>query len=327
MAEVNMRKLAATSLILALLAASLLFVPASAQTDLPTIYIRQDGSIDPSTAPIQRNGNTYTFTGDAYARLYVQRGNIVIDGAGYTLRGPYNGTKTDIWIIGQGPNQPTNGTLVPFVIGLDLGGEDVSGLTIKNLNVKNFSIGMYIWTANNTVTGNAISDNIVGILLSGSVNAITRNYIGRNDMGVFFGVNQPGEIPLSLEISHNYFDNNTKHLSGCLCKELNTTEPIHAWDDGKEGNYWSDYNGTDKNGDGVGDTPYVVDALNQDRFPLTQNPVSLPTTVAQPVSVELVVSAMAVAIVAATTLIALRRRRRRGTNQPRIEPNQVSHDE
>jgi nitrous oxidase accessory protein NosD len=34
------------------------------------------------------------------------------------------------------------------------------------------------------------------------------------------------------------------------------------------GNYWADYNGTDANHDGVGDTPYVIDATNSDNYPL-----------------------------------------------------------
>jgi parallel beta-helix repeat protein len=53
------------------------------------------------------------------------------------------------------------------------------------------------------------------------------------------------------------------------------------WDDGypSGGNYWSDYNGTDlysgpyqneTGSDGIGDTPYVIDANNQDNYPLLQ---------------------------------------------------------
>ena len=40
------------------------------------------------------------------------------------------------------------------------------------------------------------------------------------------------------------------------------------WDNGCEGNFWSNYNGTDLNRDGIGDTPYIIEANNTDRYPL-----------------------------------------------------------
>ncbi len=51
-----------------------------------TIYIRVDGSIDPPTAPIKRVGNLYTLTSDIFESIVIEKDNIVIDGAGYTLQ-------------------------------------------------------------------------------------------------------------------------------------------------------------------------------------------------------------------------------------------------
>lgn len=52
---------------------------------------------------------------------------------------------------------------------------------------------------------------------------------------------------------------------------------INKWDNDLEGNYWSNYNGTDSfsgshqnasGSDGIGDTPYSIDANNTDHYPL-----------------------------------------------------------
>jgi len=63
-------------------------------------------------------------------------------------------------------------------------------------------------------------------------------------------------------IYHNNF-NNTQQVSS-------DGTSTNVWDDGypSGGNYWSDYNGTDANHDGIGDSAYVIDANNTDNYPL-----------------------------------------------------------
>jgi len=51
-----------------------------------TIYIRADGSVE-GTDEILRDGNLYTFTSDIYGPIVVEKDDVVIDGAGYTLEG------------------------------------------------------------------------------------------------------------------------------------------------------------------------------------------------------------------------------------------------
>jgi len=60
----------------------------------------------------------------------------------------------------------------------------------------------------------------------------------------------------------NMFYNNTIHVS------FSDYSSINSWDNGTFGNYWDDYNGTDSDGDGIGDTPYVLNDNNTDHKPL-----------------------------------------------------------
>jgi parallel beta-helix repeat protein len=307
-----MMKLAFTVLLLMFFSMLMLTEPTNAETVPPRITIQPDGSINPDTPQIQRSGDVYTFTGDVYAQIVVDRDNIVIDGAGYALQGNYNGTRTDSWVVGQGPDQEYNESYVPWTLGIDLANKNRHDLTVKNLNIKNFYIGMYLWTTNNTIIGCAVTDSIVGIMLSGESNTITENYVADNEQGIFFGVNTPGNLPVNIVMTYNSFVDNDVHFSGCFCEDYNTTEPIHTWDDGKKGNFWSDYTGTDADGDGVGDTPYVIDPQNRDRYPLMQI-VATPPTAPPKMPVETIIAAIALPTIAVAAVIVYSKRRKKKT--------------
>jgi len=124
-----------------------------------TIYIRADGSVFPSTANITSVDNvTYTFTGNIYDSIVVERHNIVVDGAGYTLQGTGSG------------------------IGINLTGR--SNVTIKNMEIKAFRYGIKLdYSSNNSISGNNITANSSdGIwLYKSSNNSVYGNNITTNN--------------------------------------------------------------------------------------------------------------------------------------------------
>jgi parallel beta-helix repeat protein len=127
-----------------------------------TIYIRADGSVDPDTAPILTvDGITYTFTDNIYDSIVVERDNIVVDGAGYTVQGTGSGKGIDLFYR--------------------------SNVTIKNLEIKTFYDGIRLsLSSNNKILGNNITNNgNDGIFfIHSSNNTIQGNNITNNDEGI-----------------------------------------------------------------------------------------------------------------------------------------------
>ncbi len=122
-----------------------------------TIYIMPNGSINPSTANITTSDEvTYTFTGNNYLPIVVERSNIIVDGRGYTLQVSANENGFSLW----GMNNVTikNTTITNSYFGLDL--ESSSGNVLSGNNVTANSIGIFLYnSSNNTISGNNATAN------------------------------------------------------------------------------------------------------------------------------------------------------------------------
>ena len=90
-------------------------------------------------------------------------------------------------------------------------------------------------------------------------NTISMCNILKNDVGIAIWL----DCENNLLFHNNFIDNNRNaHDKG-----------KNYWNNDKEGNYWDDYDGMDKNGDGIGETPYDIDISlndNKDYYPLIE---------------------------------------------------------
>jgi len=121
----------------------------------------------------------------------------------------------------------------------------------------------------NFIEENTLTDNGGGLYVDGENNTIFQNNIVCNVYGVSIG--KPNNT-----IYHNNLIDNTNQV-----QLIDGSLGENRWDNGypSGGNYWSNYTGVDlKSGpyqnvtgsDGIGDTPYVTDENNTDRYPLME---------------------------------------------------------
>jgi parallel beta-helix repeat protein len=251
--------------------------------DAVPIYIRDDGSIDPSTSPIQRNVDVYTLTDNIFSSsdgIVILRDNILLDGAGYMILGS---GKEGVGIRLSERNNITvkNIEIREHCYGIYI--EKSSEITISYSNLVSNTHGIYLSeSSDNSIIENNVTDNYDGISLlsSSNNNEIVGNRIMSN-LG-FFGSGLYVYISSNNHIYHNTFADNAMQVYDAVwdCSDPGLISPsLNIWDNGYPGggNYWNDYDGLDlyrgpyqneTESDGVGDTPYIVDAQNKDHYPL-----------------------------------------------------------
>lgn len=232
-----------------------------------TIAIRVVNSTDCKLVMNQVDNCTYGIELDSSNHTLVSQNN-------FASNYPSDLTSTPIAVyIGSSDyNNVTENNLVNLAVGVSMNQANhnnimrntFSGITTTGNFLEGFAF------SNNTFIGNNITNVGTGFNLQQfstkeltTNNTISQNTITNSSFAVVLG-NASGNL-----FFHNNFLNSTR---GVNIFYPNST--INIWDNGFEGNYWSDYNGTDSDQDGIGDTPYsihqynIVYQNNTDHYPL-----------------------------------------------------------
>ncbi|MCJ7560901.1 hypothetical protein MUO79_09860 [Candidatus Bathyarchaeota archaeon] len=147
-----------------------------------------------------------------------------------------------------------------------------------------------VWVngSDNTVCANNVTHG--GLIVTGNNNTFYANNIAgytRNNSRDYelhkAALDSIQGAPYALSIGRSYeavlfrisgenYANNTffqNNFSGSTLLRLwDGVYGPNFWNNAQQGNYWSNYNGTDANHDGIGDTPYTIDTRNREYLPL-----------------------------------------------------------
>jgi len=178
-----------------------------------------------------------------------------------------------VWLIHSSNNSIYENNVTKIetsygVYGIHL--EYCSNNNISGNNIENFLEGIGLGSVDNhIISGNNIAKSdwyAIWLGYSSSINKIFGNNVVNSKIGIYV------QTGIANEIWHNNLIGNFKQVqleSYCGI--------IWYYDYPFGGNYWSDYGGIDNysgiyqnetGSDGIGDTPYVIDAKNIDKYPL-----------------------------------------------------------
>lgn len=149
---------------------------------------------------------------------------------------------------------------------------------VDNCNIQTFKNGILILLNSNN--NNILNSNIINaetgidLRLDSDNNMVYNCNIYYNLLGI--------KIWQSSKDNLIYYNNFWRNDENAFSEENN------SWDNGKIGNYWKEYTGKDIDGDGIGETPYVISGQISDNYPFIE--IILPDEISIPGGLKLVSS-------------------------------------
>jgi parallel beta-helix repeat protein len=163
--------------------------------DLPRIYIRSNGNVEPATAPIERTGTTYKLKGNiSLYTIEIQRDNIVLDGSDHLIQGNaswlgYDAGNNGVIVTGR-----NNVTITRLDIAQCYAGVRISSslhiTVVDNSFVNGTHMGVVVQDSTFVlIEANDFTDlftdiNVPSVSLNGSKNTIRNNRLTRSTYGI-----------------------------------------------------------------------------------------------------------------------------------------------
>ena len=198
--------------------------------------------------------------------------------------------------------------------------------TIARNNLSGSGEGIFLFSqcANNQIIDNNLTgfNTALRIMVGGNNTFCGNSFVGNQFAVELSGWGTPSK-------AYNTFYGNTFASDSCKVR-INDVDGTF-WENGTVGNYWGNYNGSDSNGDGIGDTPYPITGYKwdnevlgdvsfiggQDNYPLMPSFSEQDTVVLSKVDSSIVPFAVASALAIAlafvgAALIVYRKKRQSG---------------
>ncbi len=212
-----------------------------------TIYVNISGGSDYLTIQkginAAKNGDTvYVYSGNYFENIIINK-TINLIGEGKTSTIIDGSKKGDVVYLSVSSN---------YV--------NITGFTIQNSGMNRYDEGINVDSDFNRITDNIIKDCNCGLSLDYWAHncIISENSFAHNKKGISTYSIYPNK---NIIFHNNFAENNLNAYD-----DSNST-----WSIENEGNYWDDYTGSDTDGDGIGDTPYIIPGKStKDYYPLIE---------------------------------------------------------